>query len=118
MYSLKLDPNGNADEYADDKSFGFADGNNLVVCLAALLNGQADIENLADLKPKAGDPIVTYRSTFEFQLVHELAHVVGAEKDIKYGMPDCTKLAKDATNAALSDRPANDADSWALFDVG
>ncbi|KAL5371765.1 hypothetical protein DPSP01_014027 [Paraphaeosphaeria sporulosa] len=115
MYRLKLDPNGNADEYADDKSVGFADGNNLVVCPVALPGGKANIKTLADLNPKAGDPIATYRYTYEFQLVHELAHVVGAERDIKYGMPDCTQLARGATNAAPSDTPANNADSWALF---
>jgi hypothetical protein len=118
MYRLNLSPNGNADDYADDKSFGFADGNNLVVCPVALPNGQAGITTLADLKPKAGDPIAMYRYTYEFQSVHELAHVVGAEKDIKYGMPDCTELARGATNAAPSDRPANNADSWALFALG
>lgn len=118
MYRLKLDPNGNADEYADDKSFGFADGNNLVVCPVALPDGKARINTLTDLEPKAGHPIADYRSTYEFQFVHELAHVVGAERDIQYGMPNCTKLAKGATNAAPSDRPANNADSWALFALG
>jgi hypothetical protein len=116
MYRLELEPNGEG--YADDKSLGFVDGNNLVVCPVALPNGKAGVKTLADLKPKAGDPIATYRNTYEFQLVHELAHVVGAEKDIVYGMPDCTRLAAGATNAAPEDRPANNADSWALFALG
>jgi hypothetical protein len=89
-----------------NKSLGFSDGNNLVVCPVALPNGEAGIKILADLKLKAGDPIAMYRKTYEFQFVHELAHVVGAKRDIKYGMPDCTELARGATNAAPSDRLA------------
>jgi hypothetical protein len=116
MYRLNVGPD--REGYADDKELGFVDGQNLVVCPVALPNGEAGIKTLADMKPRAGDPIADYRYTYEFQLVHELAHVVGAEKDIKYGMPDCTALARGATNAAPEDRPANNADSWALFALG
>ncbi|KAF2451007.1 hypothetical protein P171DRAFT_516748 [Karstenula rhodostoma CBS 690.94] len=111
MYRLNLDPNG--DGYADDRSVGFADGNNLVICPKALPGGT--VKSLVDQKPQAGDPIATYRYTYEFQLVHELAHVVGAAFDHKYGMPDCTQLARDAASGTSSQRPADNADSWALF---
>lgn len=115
MYRLNLDPNNEG--YADDKSVGFADGNNLIICPVALPGGSAKITTLASQSPKAGDALATYRYTYEFQLVHELAHVVGAEFDHKYGMPDCTQLTSDASNGA-SKKPADNADSWALFALG
>ena len=115
MYRLNLDPNGEG--YADDKSMGFADGNNLIVCPVALPGGRAGIKTLASRSPQAGDALATYRYTYEFQLVHELAHVVGAQFDHKYGMPDCTQMARDAANGG-SQEPADNADSWALFALG
>lgn len=116
MYRLNLDPN--RDGYIDDKSVGFVDGNNLVVCPVALPGGNAGIKTLADQKPQAGDALAKYRYTYEFQLVHELAHVVGAEFDHKYGMPDCTQLTRDAASGTTSQRPVENADSWALFALG
>lgn len=88
------------------------------MCPVSLLDGKAGITNLANLIPKAGDPITTYRKTYECQLVYELAHVVGAERDLEYGMPNCTKLAKGATTTALSHTPGDNTDSWALFALG
>ena len=75
-YRFGVEP-GNSQESIDGRSFGFHDGENVVICPSSLPGGSRGFTLLVDTPPAAGRDIECFKNTYDSMFVHEMSHMFG-----------------------------------------